>query len=343
MADIFDYNSGSLFQALDPAETLVDISGEPFVSRLDDTFKSTITSDGKVYGVPYSSTQGGAWLYNKKVFAKLGLTPPQTWAELIKDCTKIQAAGITPIIGSYKDAWTSQLIFLADEYNVLHAAPNFPEEFTKGTAKYATTKAGLRSWEKLYQSNKYLNKDYLATTYDNALEMLTNGEGAMYPMLTQALSYIYQLYPDKINDIGVFAQPGDDSSVKPGLTIWMPASLYIAKGGKHIDLVKKFYEFYISDEGLAIYTAAIKPDGPYAIKNVKLPEDSYAGVLEMQQYFDEGRTVPALEFQSPLKGASSEQITVQCGTNMKSAQECAAEYDKDVRKQAIQLGLPGWN
>ena len=30
MSDIFYYNSGSLFQALNPTETLVDLSGEPF-------------------------------------------------------------------------------------------------------------------------------------------------------------------------------------------------------------------------------------------------------------------------------------------------------------------------
>jgi len=225
---------------------------------------------------------------------------------------------------------------------VLKQFPDFPEEYTAGRAKYASTPAALRSWEKLHQSNSYLNRDYLATTYDMALEMLVLGEGAMYPMLTQALSYIYQLYPEEIDNIGVFGQPGDGPS-KSGLTVWMPASLYLNKNSKHIDLIKQFFEFYVSDEAIAIYSEKIKPDGPFAIKGLDLPEGTYAGVLEMVPYFDEGRTAPALEFQSPVKGSSAEQITVQCGANLKSALECADSYDKDVRKQAIQLGLPGWN
>jgi raffinose/stachyose/melibiose transport system substrate-binding protein len=37
-----------------------------------------------------------------------------------------------------------------------------------------------------------------------------------------------------------------------------------------------------------------------------------------------------------------EQITVEVGSGLKSAAEGAALYDKDVKKQAQQLGLPGW-
>lgn len=342
MADICLYNSGSLFQALNPSEFFVDLSNEPFMDRLDETYKNTVSENGAVYGVPYSSTQAGAWLYNKQIYADLGLEVPQTWDALLENAKVIQAAGIDPIIGSYKDAWTSQLIFLGDHYNVLQEEPNFPEEYTAGRAKYATTPVALRSWEKLYSSNPYLNKDYLATTYDMALEKLVFGEGAMYPMLTQALSYIYELYPEEIDNIGVFGQPGDGPG-KPGLTVWMPASMYINKDSEHVELIKDFYEFYISDEAVAIYSEKIKPDGPYAIKGVEFPEGTYSGVLEMVPYFDAGRTAPALEFQSPVKGSSAEQITVQCGANLNTARECAESYDKDVRKQAIQLGLPGWN
>ena len=56
----------------------------------------------------------------------------------------------------------------------------------------------------------------------------------------------------------------------------------------------------------------------------------------------EGASTPALEFLSPIKGPALEQITVEVGSGLKSADEGAALYDKDVKKQAQQLGLPGW-
>ena len=56
----------------------------------------------------------------------------------------------------------------------------------------------------------------------------------------------------------------------------------------------------------------------------------------------EGATTPALEFLSPVKGPALEQITVEVGSGIRSAQDGAALYDEDVKKQAQQLGLPGW-
>jgi raffinose/stachyose/melibiose transport system substrate-binding protein len=59
-------------------------------------------------------------------------------------------------------------------------------------------------------------------------------------------------------------------------------------------------------------------------------------------YFDAKTVSPALEFKSPIKGPSLEQICIQVGTGQVSGDKGAALYDADVKKQAQQLGLPGW-
>ena len=58
MPDIFYYNSGSLLQALNPADTLVDLSGEPFVANLQESYLPTVSAGGAVVGVP----TGAAWV-----------------------------------------------------------------------------------------------------------------------------------------------------------------------------------------------------------------------------------------------------------------------------------------
>ena len=57
---------------------------------------------------------------------------------------------------------------------------------------------------------------------------------------------------------------------------------------------------------------------------------------------DEDRATPALEFLSPVKGPALEQITVEVGSGLRSAEDGAKLYDEDVKKQAQQLGLEGW-
>src|SRR5260221_5704502 len=69
MDDLFFYNSGSLLQALHPADTLVDISKEPYIANVVDSFLPTVSLNGAVFGVPTGTALGGGILYNKKIFA----------------------------------------------------------------------------------------------------------------------------------------------------------------------------------------------------------------------------------------------------------------------------------
>jgi raffinose/stachyose/melibiose transport system substrate-binding protein len=80
------------------------------------------------------------------------------------------------------------------------------------------------------------------------------------------------------------------------------------------------------------------------VDGCSLPDDIPPAVQDMVEYVDtEGATTPALEFLSPIKGPALEQITVEVGSGIRSAEDGAKLYDEDVKKQAQQLGLPGWD
>jgi len=343
MNDVFFYNSGSLMHALNPEENFLDLTNEPFMDNVIDSYKPTVELNGKLYGVPAGSTMGGGWFYNKKVYEELGLSVPQTWAELIANNDKIKEAGIIPVIGTYKDSWTTQLIVLADYYNVHALNPTFAEDYTANKAKYATTPAALRGFEKLQEIGEkgYQNEDFLATTYDTGLKMLAEGQGAHYPMLTFAIPVLEQNFADLMDNIGFFAQPGD-SPDQNGLTVWMPSGAYISKQSDHIEEAKLFLEFLTTAEGVAAWSSASKPVGPWAVKGVEVEDDVAQVVKDMLPYFEENRTVAALEFVSPIKGPNLPQFTVEVGAGINDALNAAKGYDKDVEKQAQQLGLEGW-
>jgi raffinose/stachyose/melibiose transport system substrate-binding protein len=339
MADLCVYNSGSLLAALNPSEYFIDISKEGWASRLDDTFVSAVAIDGAAYGIPMASSQAGAILYSKAIYKELGLTVPRTWDEFIANCDAIKAAGKTAILGTFADSWTAQVLYLGDHYNVAAKDPNFAMDFEAGKTKYAMNEAGLNSWKKLAATTSYYNKDYLATTYDDGCDIMANGEAGHWVMLTQALSNIYELYGDKVKDIGVFGVPGDDPN-NQGLTVWMPTAIYGNKNTDKTEDVLRFMEFYVSDEALDAYAGAVLPDGPYCVKGYELPDTAYDAVKnDMQPYFDAGKTMTALEFQTPVKGPNCPAISQECAAGLSTAEEAAAAYDADCLKQAVQLGL----
>ncbi|HTN63782.1 MAG TPA: extracellular solute-binding protein, partial [Devosia sp.] len=220
----------------------------------------------------------------------------------------------------------------------------FAAEYTANKAKFATTPATLKGFEhqkEIFDAG-YLNEDYAAATYDEAIAMLATGEGAHYPMLTMATSAVQATYPENLNDIGFFAMPGDDAA-KNGLTAWMPAGLYIPKDTPHLEQAKKFLAYVSSVAGCDSISAAGGATGPYLVKDCTLPADVPLAVSDLLPYFQEGgANAPALEYLSPVKGPNLSQITVEVGSGIRSPEEGAALYDDDVKKQAQQLGLAGW-
>ena len=345
MADVFNYNTGSLLQQINPEQNLQPITNESYLSNVADSFKPVVTSSGQIYGVPFSTGMAGAVLYNKKVYEKLGLSVPKTWNEFMANSRKIKDAGIAPIIQSYQTTWTSQLFVLGDFANVMTADPNFASDYTANKAKYATNPAAVKGFEHLEEAAKagFFNDDFASTTYQQAQDKLVNGEGAQYPILSFALNNIKVTHPDKLNDLGLFPLPGDDAA-KNKLTVWMPGGTYIPKSTKNLEEAKKFQAFIASKAGCDAQTAAVGAAGPYLVKDCELPSDVAAAVKDMLPFFeDPARNSPALEFLSPVKGPALEQITVEVGSGIRSGKDCAALYDEDVKKQAKQLNLPGWN
>lgn len=344
MNTIFGYNSGSQLQGLKPDDNLVDLSDQSWVADLTEDMKTVVSGENGLYGTPLGASFGGAVLYNKAIYADLGLEVPQDWATFASNNDAIEEAGLDAVIQSYGDPWTSQLWVLGDFANVSAQDPEWAAEYTVNNRSYTEQPAlqGLLNQQEAAESG-WFNKDYASVLYDDALAKLANGEGAHYPILTNAISAISQNSPDKVDDIGVFALPAQDAA-DTRLSIWLPNALYIPTSteGDELDAAKKFLEFVNSPDGCEIQNEYMTPGGPYATSACTLPDDAAPMIADMQEYVDNDLAAPALEFLSPIKGPALEQLTVEVGSGITTADKAAAEYDADVVKQAKQLGIDGW-
>ena len=289
---------------------------------------------------------GGGIFYNIPVYEKLGLEVPETWDEFIANNEKIKAeGGVAPVEQTFGDTWTSQILVLANNHNVTVADPNFAEDYTANKAKFSTTPAALAGFEHLQELNEagLLNEDYASDLFTDGLTAVATGEAAHYPMITFGIPAISGVAPDNVNDVGFFALPGDDAASN-GPTLWYPSGIYVPKGveGDKLEAAKKFQAFVASPAGCDAQLSAAPVSGPWAVTTCELPADVPTAVTDVQKYVEAGQSTPALEFLSPIKGPALEQILVEVGSGIRPAKDGAELYDKDVEKQAQQLGLPGW-
>ena len=162
-------------------------------------------------------------------------------------------------------------------------------------------------------------------------------------MLSSAISAINQNYKDNIDDVGFFALPAQDAA-NTQMTIWLPNAVYIPKTteGAQLEAAKKFVAFVNSPEGCEIQNTIQHRDRSRTSRPASCRPTSRTWSRTYRSTWTTGKSSPALEFLSPIKGPNLEKLTVEVGSGIKSAEEGAALYDEDVKKQAQQLGLPGW-
>ena len=125
-----------------------DLSGEPWAKQLWPAEAGVMSAGGKVYAEPTVNSVYGM-IYNKDIFARLGLTPPTSWSALLADCGRIADQGTVPIEFDGANATS-----VGDISNALAANSVFPSYPNWSSARQAgkVSFEGTPGWHQALQS-----------------------------------------------------------------------------------------------------------------------------------------------------------------------------------------------
>ncbi|MGG1516524.1 ABC transporter substrate-binding protein [Paenibacillus oryzisoli] len=177
--DVVFYQKKDWFKA----GNFMDVSNEPWVSRLTDVGKKNpaVYYDGKLFGAPLGSTPNGGVWYNADMFKELGLKAPTTLQEFIDVCEKLKAAGKTPIALGFKDSWTVPLFFSMwlESYGFA-TDPLFGKKVYDGGIQLddPTIQAVFKNFQKFKESG-YFNKNALSIDWPASGQLFASGDAAM--------------------------------------------------------------------------------------------------------------------------------------------------------------------
>lgn len=138
------------------------------------------TFGGSVYGLTFGKAASG-FFCNTRVFEEYGVKIPDTWEELLEAVDAFNAAGITPIMTSMKEAWVVGMLFEGLVVKNVGA-----ETVSKTLLKEASFSDPLyldaiNRFSELVDKGAF-NVDAAAVSRDEALAAMKAGEGAMYYM-----------------------------------------------------------------------------------------------------------------------------------------------------------------
>ncbi|MGS2591696.1 extracellular solute-binding protein [Streptomyces hebeiensis] len=277
------------------ASLLTDLSAQPWTKGIPASFDAAYRRDGKTYLYSAGSSVIGA-IYNKKAFARAGVEPPRTWAELLDVCGTLKAAGIVPIALGAQTPWVTQLISYALVPDAVYARePDFDDRMTAGRATFVDSgwADALGKYKEL-QRKGFFNDNPNGTTFEQQTSLVASGKAAMAVQVSAVLSTFRQATrtPD---DLGMFPFPAGDDAKKQ----WIPAGVVVGLGvaahAKNPDRAKAFVEFLGRQENIDRWAKAVSaiPFKRGAATRLDPVLDPFLPVI------DAGRAVPFMDQRWP--------------------------------------------
>lgn len=281
--DLFSYWAGERTQTLVTAGYLAPLDDLWKTARLDQHFSPLInqaaTYNGKKYLLPVTQHWVG-FFYNKALFKRHGLSPPETWTQFETLCQMIQSYGIRPLALGTRAKWPAQ--FWLDYLLLRTAGAPYRQRLMNGQASYSdpSVKRAMQYWADLIKKG-YFNPHANQYDWSEAAMMVHNGEAAMTLMGTWIIGlYEGQLGWRQGGDYDAFPFPVIDKKV-PLVSLGPIDGIAMAKRSRHPQEVRKALAFF---SGTTAQTQMSRGSGSLA-PNQTIPVTFYSDLQQRIQGF----------------------------------------------------------
>ncbi|MBI5932612.1 MAG: carbohydrate ABC transporter substrate-binding protein [Chloroflexi bacterium] len=186
---------------IQPLNDLYEAEG--WLDVMPETLIPLISQDGNIYSVPVNIHRANVMWYNPKVLADNGVAVPTTMDEWLAAMDTLKAAGVTPL--ALGEQWTKlhlmETVLLgslgADKYNGL-----WDGSTDWGSAEVT---AALENYAKVLT---YTNSDSTSLSWQDAAQLVINGDAAFNVMGDWAAGYFIELGKTAMTDYGWAPVPG---------------------------------------------------------------------------------------------------------------------------------------
>ena len=239
--DLYTLHSNNI-GAYSKAGNLTDLSGEELAGKIYENVKNTVSIDGKLLAVPIESQSWGV-LYNKEIFEKCNLTPPETLADLENVCKVLKENGYTPFLLAFQEQWVPQLMTaLTIGGKVSGDVTDWLDRMYKDEGSYNEI-AEIFDVIDLIMANgtdRAMEEGSEAGSADFAV-----GKAAMFVQGTWAAGTIMTTNPDM--KMGVFPLPINDNKDCTLVNLSTSTTLGVYPNSKEHDLALKFANYVLDD------------------------------------------------------------------------------------------------
>lgn len=215
--DIFvaDADPLSLYDRVRPDTKTIDLTDQEFVSRMSPSVIPSISYNDRVYGITFPGYKIWVYVYNKEIFANLGLEIPTNYEELKDVSQKLLDSGVTPMWEATQSGWHQVLPLFESgplyetKYDDLYDSLNSNEMNVKDISELELIITQLQEFSQL----GYFGEDYLSNSMDMAKKAFADGKVAM---VLQGIGWPGEVaveFPEMKDNMGIFVMPWADNQI----------------------------------------------------------------------------------------------------------------------------------
>ncbi len=136
-----------------------------------------LSYEGEIWSVPVNIHRSNVLWYNKAIFEENGLTPPATWDEFFTIADALKAKGITPLALGDNGIWATTHLF--ESILLATLGPDGYKGLWDGSTAWDSdgVKQALEILARLLKD--YVNEDHAALSWDQAAQLVADGDAAM--------------------------------------------------------------------------------------------------------------------------------------------------------------------
>ncbi|MEK5547261.1 ABC transporter substrate-binding protein [Paenibacillus sp. FSL L8-0689] len=280
--DVFALHAVNEIPPFYKAGYLEDLSGQPFVNKLMDSVKPSVTTkDGKVVAVPLETISWG-YLYNKKIFKDLDLQPPGTLTEMKAVVEKLKANNVKPFLLSYKESWIPQLFVPLTAGAMMNTQnKDFIDRMNQDKGSFSEMKSMFDIID-LVNSNG--TDKALEIGGDDGSAAFASGKAAMWiqgPWFAETI-----LKSDPKMDFGVAPLPINDDPNATLTNLSTSTSLAVSSTSKNKEVALDFVNYVLDDKDSSAFYEALKFNPISKVHTFK----SYPWVNDATEYVKAGKS-----------------------------------------------------
>ncbi|KOS02648.1 ABC transporter substrate-binding protein [Paenibacillus polymyxa] len=280
--DVFALHAVNEIPPFYKAGYLEDLSGQPFVNKLMDSVKPSVTTkDGKVVAVPLETISWG-YLYNKKIFKDLDLQPPGTLTEMKAVVEKLKANNVKPFLLSYKESWIPQLFVPLTAGAMMNTQnKDFIDRMNQDQGSFSEMKSMFDIID-LVNSNG--TDKALEIGGDDGSAAFASGKAAMWiqgPWFAETI-----LKSDPKMDFGVAPLPINDDPNATLINLSTSTSLAVSSTSKNKEVALDFVNYVLDDKDSSAFYEALKFNPISKVHTFK----SYPWVNDATEYVKVGKS-----------------------------------------------------